>query len=360
MPGDLDFFEDNGEIMLAPQWGDSPRCSDGSWAIDETRGGGETSGGGEAEAVNSVPPERQPAEDIPTPSSRRSDLSMASSARAARSDRSAASSAQARGRAMASAIRAERSFAEESEYFHRLMDEVRSDVASTRQARQNTRSSRRPMTTRTRPDRQRPYKESVIRAWERIMWRLDRDRAHKGKMVMLTAAQGRLFPIKKQGLLLSSAWGCCPHPWGQIVRGDNQCAAWVKCRRCQARLQYRTRQQLTSTSEPSMPVKPRRRTTRRAPATAGAPMMISQEGLARAFREVPVAALRPLYERAAEQRRSQRAQTSSDVTISDVEHEEEEEEEEEQGQDGLEAWWNDVEWSLRPDAGFLDAGSELL
>ena len=153
MPGDLDDFDDLEEINVAPQWGDSPRCSDGSWAIDETRGGGETSGGGEAEAVNSVPPERQPAEDIPMPSSRRSDLSMASSARAARSDRSAASSAQARGRAMASAIRAERSFAEESEYFHRLMDEVRSDVASTRQARQNTRSSRRPMTTRTRSDR---------------------------------------------------------------------------------------------------------------------------------------------------------------------------------------------------------------
>ena len=109
-----------------------------------------------------------------------------------------------------------------------------------------------------------------------------------------------------------------------------------------------------------MPVEPRRRTTRRAPTTAGASMMIGQEGWVRVFREVLVAALRPLYERAAEQRRSQRAQTSSDVTISDVEHEEEEEEEEEQEQDGLEAWWNDVEWSLRPDAGFLDAGSELL
>ena len=50
MPGDLDDFDDTAEIIVMPQWGDSPRCSDGSWAIDETRGGGETSGGREAEA----------------------------------------------------------------------------------------------------------------------------------------------------------------------------------------------------------------------------------------------------------------------------------------------------------------------
>ena len=50
MPGGLDDFDEAEEIFLTPQWTGSQACTDGSWATEETRDGGESHGGGEEEA----------------------------------------------------------------------------------------------------------------------------------------------------------------------------------------------------------------------------------------------------------------------------------------------------------------------
>ena len=41
MPGDLDDFKEPEELIITPQWTGSEECTDGSWAAEGTRGGGE-------------------------------------------------------------------------------------------------------------------------------------------------------------------------------------------------------------------------------------------------------------------------------------------------------------------------------
>ena len=49
-PGDLVDGDVKEPFILPPPWTYQIQCAEGSWGIDETRGGGETSSGGEAEA----------------------------------------------------------------------------------------------------------------------------------------------------------------------------------------------------------------------------------------------------------------------------------------------------------------------
>ena len=80
-------------------------------------------------------------------------------------------------------------------------------------------------------------------AWSRFLWRMYKmwDRVHWQQMVEV-ARDRTLTTRQRRGNknlpALTAAQAACPHPISQQARGANQHAKWVKCRQCNARIEY--------------------------------------------------------------------------------------------------------------------------